>query len=264
MSQSTLQNIYSRSFPANNLIEISLVKDTNPELAFYKSKYFCFLALTPGIKSDTGGRTFSKEGKITIKAELEKVLALSYAIKAFARGQGSQVGQFAIFVDNSKSNFGGAGGQIKTCFVSEYIQQQQGGESKRNIVLSFKTGQGKPVGNFWPPVEALAIGDIFEFIAKKGLELDLDSRSQSIGTMPQQNYSQPQQNYSAHQPQQNYSQPQQNYSAPQPQQNNPQQPINPQINDLNQNFMNSMLSQPNPNVPNQPNGGFGMVEDLPF
>jgi hypothetical protein len=261
--QSTLQNIYSRSFPANNLIEISLVKDANPELAFYKSKYFCFLSLTPGVKSDMGGRTFNKEGRITIKTEVEKVLALAYAMRAFARGQAAQVGQFAIFVDNSKSNFSGGGGQIKTCFVSEYMQQQQQGDPKRNIVLSFKTGQNKPMGNFWSPVEALAVADVFEFIGKKGLELDLDARSQSVGTMPQQqNNFQPQpqpQPQSQPQPQQqNYSQPNQGGQQP-----------NQQAQDLNQNFMNSMMSNAQPNQggqqPNQnPTGGFGLDDDVPF
>jgi len=255
--QSTLQNIYSRSFPANNLIEISLVKDANPELAFYKSKYFCFLSLTPGVKSDMGGRTFNKEGRITIKTEVEKVLALAYAMRAFARGQAAQVGQFAIFVDNSKSNFSGGGGQIKTCFVSEYMQQQQQGDPKRNIVLSFKTGQNKPMGNFWSPVEALAIADIFEFIGKKGLELDLDARSQSVGTMPnQQNFQQPQQGVQQPQ-QQNFQQPQQGVQQP-----------NQQAQDLNQNFMNSMMTNAQPNQggqqPNQPTGGFGLDDDVPF
>lgn len=200
--QSQLQNIFSKSFPANNLIEISLVKDTNPELPFYKNKYFHFLSLTPGMKTDQGRRTFSKEGRITIKTEAEKLLALSHSMRAFARGQGQQFGQFAIFVDNSKSNFGNAG--IKTCFVSEYNQEQQGGGTKRNIVLSFKTGQNKPVGNFWSPVEAMAVADVMEFIAKKCIELEFESRTNApMGTTNTQNNTQ---NYQSPSPQQNPNQ----------------------------------------------------------
>jgi hypothetical protein len=239
--QSQLQNIFSKSFPANNLIEISLVKDNDPQLAFYKNRYFIFLSLTPGMKTDQGGRTFNKEGRITIKTEAEKLLALAHSMRAYARGQGQQVGQFAIFVDNSKSNFGNAG--IKTCFVSEYNQEQQGGGVKRNIVLSFKTGQNKPVGNFWSPVEAIAVADIIEFVGKKCLELEFDHRMQTpMGTGGNN------QGY-----QQNNTQ---NYQSPTPQNNqggNQGYQQNPSQGGGNQNFNPNQGYQQNPQQNNTQN-----------
>src|SRR6056297_1184515 len=109
MSQqgSSLQNIYSRSFPANNLFEVSLVKDTNPDLPFYKSRYFIFVSLTPGGQTEQGGRTFNRDGRITMKTECEKVMSLANSLRAYARGQGSTLGQFAIFVDSNKAGYGG-------------------------------------------------------------------------------------------------------------------------------------------------------------
>jgi len=188
--QSTLQNIYSRSFPANNLLEISLVKDTNPELAFYKNKHFMFLSLTPGGQNDQGQRTFNKDGRITLKVEAEKVKALANSLRAYARGQG-QMGQFAVFADSSKSSYGG-GGTYKTVFVSEFTQQgQQQGPEQKKIALSFKTGQNKPIGVFWAPAEALAVADIFDFIADKSLELEFQSGGQQVGKVNGQQYTNP-------------------------------------------------------------------------
>ena len=66
---STLQNVFSQSFPGQSLFEVSLVKDTNPELPFYKNKYFCFLSLAPGVKGQGGQRSFDTQNKITIKTE---------------------------------------------------------------------------------------------------------------------------------------------------------------------------------------------------
>lgn len=179
--QSTLQNVYSKSFPANNLFEASLVKDGDPDLPFYKPRFFMFLSLTPGGQTEQGGRTFNRDGRITLKADYEKVMALANSIRAFARGQGQALGQFAIFADSSKSGFGGGGG-IKSCFVGEFAQKsQQGGQDKRMVALSFKSGQNKPLGLFWSPSEAMAVADVLDFLANKGLELDFDSRQNSVG-----------------------------------------------------------------------------------
>ena len=182
--QSSLENIYSKSFPANNLFEISMVKDAAPDLPFYKPRYFCFLAVVPGAKTESGGRTFNREGRITIKADLEKVLAISNSIKAFARGQGEAFGQYAIFSDSSKSQFGGAGGGFKTCFVSEYTQAAKDANSKPkiNVVISLKAS-GNPIGIFMSRPEAIAMAEIFDFIAKEGLKLDFKERRNSVGTV---------------------------------------------------------------------------------
>lgn len=189
--QSTLQNIYSRSFPANNLFEVSLVKDTNPELPFYKNRYFAFLSLTPGAQNEQGQRTFNKDGKITLKAECEKLFALANSIRAYVRGQ-MQIGQFAIFTDSSKSNYGG--GTVKTIFAGQFDQKQQNSEqTAKKIALSFKTGQNKPIGLFWSPAEAVAVASIIDFIADKGLELDFNERHNSVGNISQPQQQPPQQ-----------------------------------------------------------------------
>ena len=182
--QSSLQNIFSRSFPANNLFEISLVKDTNPELPFYKNKYFMFLSLTPGAQNDQGQRTFNRDGRITLKTEAEKIIALANSLRAYARGQG-QMGQFAIFTDSSKTSYGGG---VKTVFAGEFNQKQQNSEqTTRKVTLSFKTGQNKPIGLFWAPVEAMGVADILEFVANKSLELEFEDKTNQVGTVKSNN-----------------------------------------------------------------------------
>jgi len=235
---SSLQNIYSRSFPANNLFEISLVKDTNQDLPFYKSKYYMFVSLTPGGQTEQGGRTFNRDGRITMKTDSEKVMALANSLRAFARGQGQALGQFAIFVDSNKAGYGGGGG-FKSCFAGEFTQkaQQQGQQDKKMVALSFKSGQNKPIGVFWPPSEAMAVADILDFVAKKCLELDFDSRQNSVGRTPQQNSGQ-----------QNSGQ-----------QNFQQSPPSQQQQDPTQGVVDNFGSAMNQNVDSAP-----QIEELPF
>ena len=254
---SSLQNIFSRSFPANHLFEVSLVKDTNPELAFYKPKYFTFVSLMPGAQTEQGGRTFNKDGRITLKTECEKLLSLSNSIKAYARGQ-NELGQFAIFVDSSKSSFGVKNGGFKSCFASEFVQksQQQNGPDKKMISVSFKNGQSKPIGLFWSPPEALAVAYIIEFIGKKGIELEYEDRVNTVGRI-QPSIPQPpsqQNSYQNQQPNQqnSYQNQQPNQQIVPTIQQNQQQNTNTQTNVVD-NFTDAM-SQNTTNVP----------DDLPF
>ena len=225
-----LKPIFSKSFPANNLLDLSLVQDNDPNRPFYKPKYFMFLSMTQGITSENGQRTFDKNSRITIKTDSVKIFAFSNAIKAFARGAGTTLGQFQIFADSAKSNFNnGVGGVMKMAFVSEFEQQTKNG-TKKNIAISMKQGSNKPIGVFFSPAEAIAVATVFEFIANKCLELDFDSRNISVGSVQQS----PTQNI----PQQNV--PQQNFDE--------QSQLGP-----------SQGMQPDPNMGNNPFG-----DDVPF
>ena len=178
---SSLQSVFSKSFPANNLLDLSLVQDTAPDLPFYKPKYFMFLSMTQGVTSENG-RTFDKNSRITIKADCVKIFALSNSIKAFARGAGATAGQFQIFADSTKSNYGNNAGTIKMAFVSEFEQQlKTSAGTKTNIVISLKQGNNKPIGVFFSPAEALAVAQIFDFIANKSLELEFDNKNINVG-----------------------------------------------------------------------------------
>jgi len=52
--QNKLENIFSYSFPANHLLQISIVKQATDQS--YKREHFCLITLAPGIQSTHGGR----------------------------------------------------------------------------------------------------------------------------------------------------------------------------------------------------------------
>lgn len=190
-----LQNIFNKSFAYNNLFEVSLVKDNTPELPFYKSRFFCFLSMSPGMENpQTGGRTYNnKDGKIAIKADYDKVLALAESLRFWAKGGGISFGKFSIFTDSSKSQYNNGQGQFKSLFISEYVPKdkntQQPDPTNRKITISFKLGQNNPIGVMMTPSEALGIADILSFVGRKAMEEDYMTKSVQVGTvqsLPQQ------------------------------------------------------------------------------
>lgn len=196
--QSTLENVYSYSFTANNLFQISLVRDTDANRPSYKRQFFCFLTLAPGQKTDTG-RTYNFTNKINMKQDVHNVMSLAHALRAVARGQKALIGNFSLFTDSSKSGYGGAGGSVKQVFVNEYLKQpqnqQQGqqGTGERFVSLGFRIGNEKPIGLMFGVPDAMACADVLEFIGKMGLKLDANgSTPTSFSKPPQQQGGQPQ------------------------------------------------------------------------
>lgn len=191
--QSTLQNVYSYSFTANNLFQISLVRDTDPNRPTYKRQYFCFLTLAPGEKTQTG-RTYNFTNKINMKQDVHNIIALAYAFRAVARGQKASIGNFSLFTDSSRSGYGGQGGGVKQVFVNEYIKQAQNTQNNPNIQpqerfvsLGFRFGQNKPIGLMFSVPDALACADILEYIGMAGLKLDASGSTPSFAAKPPQN-----------------------------------------------------------------------------
>lgn len=206
---SSLQPVFSRSFPGAHLFEVSIVKDVDPDRPFYRDAYFCFVSLTPGVKTDTGGRTFDRDNRITLKATAEQIYSLGTAVGANAQGYGSKLGSMVIFADSSRSQYGN--GTIKQCFVSEFMQNTNNGQIKK-ISISFKSGDNKPIGAFWGAFDAFGVANTLKYIADKCLELEMEARTTGeIGKMNQGNSTgqsqQKQSNPNAGQPQQNQGNP---------------------------------------------------------
>lgn len=182
--QSSLQPVFQYSFPANNLFQISLVRDNDPNLPGYKKKHFCFLTLAPGEAGAQGGRTFNFTNKINLKQDVHKVLGLAHAFRAVARGQKAMIGNYSLFVDTSKSAYGAQGsGGVKQVFVNDYIKKPQGKQNdpntpgERMVSLGFRIGQNQPVGLMFSVPDALACADVLEFVGKLGLRLEAQGSS---------------------------------------------------------------------------------------
>jgi len=181
--QSSLQPVFQYSFPANNLFQISLVRDNDPNLPGYKKKHFCFLTLAPGEAGAQGGRTFNFTNKINLKQDVHKILGLAHAFRAVARGQKAMIGNYSLFVDSSKSAYGGQGGSVKQVFVNDYIKKPQGKQNdpntpgERMVSLGFRIGQNQPVGLMFSVPDALACADVLEYVGKLGLRLEAQGAS---------------------------------------------------------------------------------------
>jgi hypothetical protein len=165
--QAKLESIFSYSFPANHLLQVSIVKQ--PSEQSYKKEFFCFITLAPGVQSPQGGRSFDFNNRVTMKVEGHQVTALAHAMRAYVRGQEAIVGPFSIYVDSSKSAYGQGGGG-KSMMIQRTTNQKQ--NNAPMLTFFFKVGSNQALGYSMTPANALAAADVFEFIGKKCLELE--------------------------------------------------------------------------------------------
>jgi hypothetical protein len=180
---SNLENICSYSFPANHLLQLSLVRQPIEE-GSYKKAHFFFITLAPGEQSQTG-RTFNFQNRINMKVEGHKMAEFAAALRAAAAGQDSVMGKFQQYVDSSKSQFGGNAGGKSMMVASGQDPKTQA----RNVGIFFKAGQGSPVTFGATPYAAIAIAKVIDAMVDKFLELELEKSVQ--GTYSNPSFSQP-------------------------------------------------------------------------
>lgn len=175
-----IETKFSYSFPNTDLLEISMVKNNDPEIKRYEKQYFYFLSMVPGVKLDGGGRNYDTKNRVTIKQDVDKMLSIAYAIRDMANAMVSKYGTngvYTIFSDPSKTNFGGNTGNKKIFNVGFHNDSKNPGVSIGLVYGNIKCSCLFPI-----PV-ANAIADIIEFMCKKGLELEFDRSSSFEGTM---------------------------------------------------------------------------------
>lgn len=179
-----LTNVFNRSFQGHNILEVSLVKDTDPNLKDYVKKHFIFLSIIPGVNKQEGGRTFDRNNRIVIKTDCEKLIALAYALRSWCKNEKIP---YSIFVDPSKSSHSKET-ETKAIFCGEYIPKDKSQKlvpEKRQVAISFKKGTNNPIGITFPIAEGLAVADIMDFIGKKGIELEFYTKNRpNIGEIP--------------------------------------------------------------------------------
>lgn len=184
-----LENIFNYSWAGAHLLQISIVKqDDGANAKDYKKQHFCFVTLAPGEKSDASstGRSFNFQNKVTMKVDADKVLALGYAVEAYARMPNEEqikaiIGNFSIFVDSSKSQYNQGQGGSKSIFLQRTMDQKQ----QPTIVLFFKQGQGQAMAFAMPIANALAFADICKKIANWCIELEYGRANSGMMVRPQ-------------------------------------------------------------------------------
>lgn len=170
-----VENVFNKNFPGSNVFEISLVRDTDPELPFYKDRYFFFCATIPGARTESGGRTYNKDGRITMKVDAQKLLAMATHLKwVVLRGE-KAVGPYKIFSDSSNSQYGD--GSKKQFYTSEWTPE---GKS-RMVGIAMKSGENKPTGYLTAPADAYAIAEVMELMAKKAIEMLMNANQNYVG-----------------------------------------------------------------------------------
>jgi len=161
-----LENIFSYSFPANHLLQVSIVKQASEQS--YKKEHFCFITLAPGVQNPQGGRSFDFNNRITMKVDGHQVTSLAHAVRAYVNNQIENIGPFSIYVDSSKSSYGQHGQGGKSLMIQRSVNKQ----NSPVIAFFFKTGNSQALAISMTPPMALAAADIFEFIGRKCLELE--------------------------------------------------------------------------------------------
>lgn len=172
-AQAKLENITSVSFPANHLLQFSIVKQEAEQS--YKKTYFFFITLAPGVQSPQGGRTFDFNNRITMKVESYQIDELAHAIRTFARGQEGLFGPFSIYVDSSKSAHGqqGAGGKSLMLQKTQTQQKPGGPPPAPAVTFFFKAGSNAALGYSMSPYRALAIADKLAALSEHCDKLEL-------------------------------------------------------------------------------------------
>lgn len=164
---SQLESIFSYSFPANHLLQFSIVKQEADQS--YKKAFFCFITIAPGVQNQQGNRTFDFNNRITMKVEAYQLSELAHAMRIFARGQDSAFGNFSIYVDSGKSQYGQGGGG-KSMSIQRTTNQKQ--NNAPAVTFFFKQGQNAAIGYSMTIYRALAIADKLEFMSEKCDELE--------------------------------------------------------------------------------------------
>ena len=169
--QSKLENIFSTSFPANHLLQFSIVRQEAEQS--YKKQFFFFITLAPGVQSQSGGRTFDFNNRVTMKVESYQIDELAHALRSFARGQEAQLGPHSIYVDSGKSAYGGGaqGGTGKSLMIQK--TQNQKANNAPQVTFFFKQGTNQALGYSMTPYKALAVADDLIELAKHCGKLEL-------------------------------------------------------------------------------------------
>lgn len=168
--QSKLENITSVSFPANHLLQFSIVKQEAEQS--YKKQYFFFITLAPGVQNPQGGRTFDFNSRVTMKVESYQIKELAHALRAYARGQEAAYGPHSIYVDSGKSAYGQQGASN----TGKSLSMQKNANQKTNapqVTFFFKAGTNQALGYSMTPYRALAIADEIEELSKYCGKLEL-------------------------------------------------------------------------------------------
>jgi hypothetical protein len=177
-----LNNVISKSFTGVNLIMLSLVEETEPK--DYQDKYFMFIKAIPSVRSDTSssGKSYDHKSAVTFKMSAERAYEMSFALSQYALGRGKlydeQFGNFVIFADGSKSQYGN--NSKKAMNVNYFLDQK----SKKTKISVFTSSDQTKIPFFMNPYEASSMAEVLKFFANECLRLEIAGPGVVISRQP--------------------------------------------------------------------------------
>lgn len=166
MANNNYETIYSWNLSANSALSLSLMHD--PESKY--NKYFVFLNVAPGEKSENGGRTYNYKASTSFKIQLHILGELGYALGAYARGQSEHFGPYSIMVDSSRSNYSNGSGEKKSIFL-KYSNEP---EKAPFVALIAKTAsQQKGISVMMSTATAMVVADVCKKIFDLYMDYDI-------------------------------------------------------------------------------------------
>ena len=168
--KSKLESIFSYSFAANHLFQVSLVRQAAEQT--YKKEYFCFLTIIPGVNQQGGGRTFDFSNRLTLKVDGHQVDALAEAIKYYVKGKEALIGPYSIYVDSSKSQYSQGGGGGKSLAIQRTSTKNKKQVDVPMLTIFAKAGNNPALAISMTPASAIAMSHVLSFVAQKCLELE--------------------------------------------------------------------------------------------
>jgi hypothetical protein len=170
-----IRNVISKSYPGSSLLDVQLIADEDPDLPFYKDKFFIFFSIAPGI-NDNGRRSYDTKNKITMKIDLFKFSTLAKSIKFLAMSKNKDDEKkyiYSIFTDNGKTT--------KILAPAIYLppKKKDSDNDPVELLLLFLKSDNNRVNFTIKKLEALTLAEELEEIAKFGREKELQSKEQN-------------------------------------------------------------------------------------
>lgn len=166
VNNDTLEKVCNTSFPANHLLQVSLVKRINTAPDDYKEKCMFFVTMAPGETTSNGAnnRTYNFSKHISIKYSIREIIGLSFVLKSAAVGR-TDVMPYVKFSGDATAK--------KYVSVRDNIDKKDDNTEKRYVSLTISNGTIKPTINFTPD-QAYACGIMLEKMYEKAIQLEFD------------------------------------------------------------------------------------------
>ena len=176
MANGSLTTIFSWSLTLNNMINISLIKDSEAKY----NKFFVFFNIIPSTKTQEGNRNYSFRDGINFKLQPYKLYEISQVIPTYLKGGQQILGNYGIINDSSKAAHG-AGNGIKSLYFN-YVPAEEKNKFVPNIFIVAKNTDGRTINVGVPAPSALALAEMCKKFFDLSVEMEIKNYESYAGS----------------------------------------------------------------------------------